>query len=81
MQRLIVIAGCLLALAGCATTSESRFSGIAASRMDCVQTGTRIRLKDGECSPSPGRSYSHDELQGTGAMTVVEALGKLDPRF
>jgi len=83
MQRLIVIAGCVLALAGCATTPETRFSGTAseARAADCIQTGTRIRLTEGECSLSPGRSYSQEELQSTGGMTVVESLRKLDPRF
>jgi hypothetical protein len=83
MQRFIVIAGCLIALAGCATTPETRFSGAAseARTSDCIQTGTRIRLTEDQCSPSPGRSYSQEELQSTGGMTVVESLRKLDPRF
>jgi hypothetical protein len=44
------------------------------------ETGTRIKRRDGDgCLASPGRSYSRDELQRTGALTLGEALHRLEP--
>lgn len=83
MQRLIVIIGCLVALAGCATTPETRFSGTASETRapDCIQTGTRIRLSEDDCSRVPGRSYSQEELRNAGGVTLAESLHRLDPRI
>lgn len=48
----------------------------------CVKhTGTRLnksRDKNG-CNGEPGRSYSKDDLDSTGANSVGEALERLDP--
>ena len=69
----------------CATTSPPRTdlaSGTARTDIPaerCLKTGSRIALKDGECVSAPGRSYSKDELDRTGAITVDEALRLLDP--
>jgi hypothetical protein len=48
---------------------------------NCLQTGTRIRLKADQCSAVPGRVYSQDDLQRTGQTDVSQALRRLDPRF
>lgn len=48
---------------------------------NCLRhTGSRIPRKDkDDCINAPGRSYSKDDLDSTGAMTVAEALERLDP--
>jgi len=72
-------------VAGCAGTppTEKRVAtnatGSTAAKVQCVQeTGSRIQHKPGECI-GPGRSYSRDDLDSTGAFTPAEALKKLDP--
>jgi hypothetical protein len=81
MGKLILIAGCLAALAGCATDPEARLSAIGTQPESepCIQTGTRIRLDEGECAAVSGRTYSQEELQSTGAFSLAESLRKLDP--
>lgn len=41
-------------------------------------TASRIKRQRGSCS-SPGRVYTRDDLDRTGATTAGEALSKLDP--
>lgn len=41
-------------------------------------TASRIKRQRGSCS-SPGRVYTHEDLDRTGATTAGEALNKLDP--
>ena len=70
----------LLALAaGCAVTPGQPQYAEATSRVNshCLTTGTRIVSKD-TCVQS-GRSYSQEDLRRTGAITVAEALERLDP--
>lgn len=52
-----------------------------AAQSRCLrETGTRIKRRDGDgCLASPGRSYSRDELQRTGSLTLGEALQRLEP--
>lgn len=74
----------LAALAGCAATSQPHLADAAAQGVPingstCMTTGTRIALKPGECANLPGRSFSQDELERTGAPTTAEALRMLDP--
>jgi hypothetical protein len=74
-------------LAACAATPPASDKAIAdrtaatAPRSDCLTTGTRIPLKDGECANVAGRVYSQDDLERTGAMNPAEALRRLDPAF
>lgn len=51
-------------------------------KTDCVsETGSRIKSgKDKKgCNGLPGRSFGKDDLDRTGAITVGEALERLDP--
>jgi hypothetical protein len=73
--------------AGCATTPEpaaidsvaANAAGKGKNPIGCVQdTGSRIKQKPGDCR-GPGRSYSRDELDRTGAIDTAEALKRLDP--
>jgi hypothetical protein len=51
----------------------------AAPRLNCLTTGTRITLKEGECAAVAGRVYTQDDLQRTGAIDTAQALRMLDP--
>jgi hypothetical protein len=42
-------------------------------------TGSLVPPKPGECLPVAGRSYSGNELRGTGAIDNAHALQMLDP--
>jgi hypothetical protein len=82
MAKLVLIGLAALPLVtACATTSPPRtdLTPDVARSETCLRTGTRIALKDGECASVPGRSYSKDDLDRTGAITVDEALRLLDP--
>lgn len=43
------------------------------------QTGSRIQSKSKQDCAAYGRSYSRDDLNGTGEVDVASALRKLDP--
>lgn len=51
------------------------------AKTDCItNTGSRIKTKDKKgCNGEPGRSYDKDDIDRTGALTVGEALERLDP--
>jgi hypothetical protein len=74
-------------LAACAATPPAPEKVVGdrtaatAPRFDCLTTGTRIALKDGECANVAGRVYTQDDLQRTGAINPAEALRMLDPSF
>jgi hypothetical protein len=73
-------------LAGCATQPSTDASRVAsntnakaAAEKTCVrETGSRIKVKEKDCI-GPGRTYSRDELDNTGAFDTAEALRKVDP--
>jgi hypothetical protein len=47
---------------------------------NCLRsTGTRIVLRQKQCLTSPGRVYTQDDIQRTGAITPGGALRLLDP--
>ncbi len=84
MRKRILIGACTaFVLAACAhtppATSDLAAAPVAPPRADCLTTGTRIPLGEGECAMQPGRAYSGEELKRTGAMTTLEALRMLDP--
>ena len=77
------IAACLI-FAGCATVADEtkakpEMRTVAAEKNpSCLsQTGSRISVK-GECRGT-GRSYTNDDINGTGATTAGGALRLLDP--
>jgi hypothetical protein len=72
-----------LILAGCATTGGNvpppAGSSTMAQNPACLsQTGSRIPSSASDCV-NPGRSYSHDDVNSTGATTAGGALQILDP--
>lgn len=49
------------------------------SRQCIRETGSHIPAPKGQCLPVAGSSYSHDDLQRTGATDLGRALQMLDP--
>jgi hypothetical protein len=83
MSIRILIAACMsLAVTACAhtpSTTEVAAKPKALTRADCLTTGSRIPLKEGECVIQAGRVYSKEDLERSGAGTAAEALRRLDP--
>jgi len=69
--------------AGCTTIADDTKAkpdrhAAAAENPSCLaETGSRISVK-GKCRGT-GRSYTDDDIRGTGATTADEALRLLDP--
>lgn len=88
LSLLLIAAPALAEADAQAKSSEDPSSEIADSEADtrsarldrfCPDaTASRIKRARGSCS-SPGRVYTRDDLDRTGATTVSEALSKLDP--
>jgi len=86
MWKALFLGTCTAALlAGCAAAPRAPDTIVSstarAPRFNCLTTGTRITLKEGECSNVAGRVFSQDDLQRTGATNPAEALRLLDPSF
>lgn len=80
-----LLAAVLLGLGACASQPSplAARESDTADRSSCIPTGSRIRTRDGDCSPKgyPFRSYSAEELQDTGEIDLLEALRQIDPAF
>ena len=51
-------------------------------KTNCIKdTGTRIKRSNDkkDCNGLPGRSYDKDDIDRTGALSIGEALERLDP--
>jgi hypothetical protein len=85
MLKALWIGGAVAVLAGCATAQApldvASRTATPARKLDCLTTGTRIALKEGQCALVPGRAYSQDDLERTGSIDTSEALRRLDPSF
>ncbi len=84
MLKALWVGGCAVAvLAGCATAQApldvAARTATPAPRLNCLTTGTRIALKPDQCALVPGRTFSKDDLDRTGAIDTAEALRMLDP--
>jgi hypothetical protein len=72
----LIFAGCTAV--GSHTKAKPDGQTAAAENPSCLtQTGSRISVK-GECRGT-GRSYTNDDISGTGATTAGGALRLLDP--
>lgn len=77
-------AGLLAACAGAPTAPDRVVADRTAApttRANCLTTGTRIPLKNGECANVAGRVFTQEDLQRTGAANPAQALRMLDPSF
>jgi hypothetical protein len=66
-------------LAACATTTPTaRTAAAQTGATSCGQTSTASRIPN-QCSASPVRTYSQEDVQRTGQTDVGPALQMLDP--
>jgi hypothetical protein len=79
----VLAASALMALcaANIATADDSKPAAVndAAHRTCMHYTGSRLIMKPDQCSASPGRSYSQQDIDRTGHSTVAGALRNMDP--
>ncbi|MGH8540359.1 MAG: hypothetical protein ACRETW_07640 [Stenotrophobium sp.] len=91
MTRKLVFSALILGLATAAyaadpapaattTAAKSVKADSAISRPDCIRsTGSLILPKNGGCLNVPGRAYTREDIERTGAITTSGALQMLDP--
>jgi hypothetical protein len=84
MLRTLLICAVVSASAlGCSGTPQprpdARTAAATTARPCSLATASRIPAKPGECSASPGRTYSQTEVEQTGQTNLGEALQMLDP--
>jgi hypothetical protein len=80
MIKSLFICAVVSALAvGCTTTAPPRTAAAAATRPCPQDSASRIPMRPGECSSSPGRTYSDKDMERTGQTDVGDALQMLDP--
>jgi len=83
MVKSSVFTACLLVALGAAniaTADDSKPASNEGVKRTCMHyTGTRLNMKPDQCSTSPGRSYSKEDMDRTGHSTVSGALRNMDP--
>jgi len=86
MQRILRCSGFIaitaLLAGGCAIAPQPDYQyreSDQASASCITSTGSRLPRPAGECIPVAGRSYSREQMMGTGALTAADALASLDP--
>jgi len=72
----MIFAGCA-AIADDTKAKPDRQTAAAENPSCLAETGSRISV-EGKCRGT-GRSYTNDDIRGTGATTADEALRLLDP--
>lgn len=83
MLKSLAIGACLALLSGCATTPSSPDKTATASARPpagCVgQTATLIPLKDPTACAGFGSTYTRQDIDRTGQLSLDRALQMLDP--
>ena len=83
IKSLLICAVVSASVIACSSTGPARpdtRTATAATARPCPQdTASRIPLRPGECSSSPGRTYSDKDMERTGQTDVGDALQMLDP--
>ena len=82
MMNKLLLGACLaLAVAGCASTPETKAPATAAAKAPagCVpETASRIPAKDSTCAGF-GHTWTGEDIQRTGQIDTAQALRMLDP--
>jgi outer membrane receptor for ferrienterochelin and colicin len=74
MYKTFLLCVTAAALAACATTTPATRTAAAG----CLENSTASRIPK-QCSASPVRTYSQEDVQRTGQTDVANALKMLDP--
>jgi hypothetical protein len=79
-KNLLICAVVSASVIACSATTPARPDSRTAAAAPCPQnTASRIPMRPGECSSTPGRTYSNEDIERTGQTNVGEALQMLDP--
>jgi len=76
IATILILAACAANTAG--VKPKAAAAALAQNPACLSQTGSRIPGNNANCS-AIGRSYSSDDISGTGSTTAGEALRLLDP--
>jgi len=82
MIKSSVFTACLLVALGAAniaTADDSKAASNEGVKRTCIHPGVQFSLKPDQCSASPGRSISKEDMDRTGRSTAAGALRDLDP--
>jgi hypothetical protein len=83
LKTLIICAVASASIMACTSTAQPRpdaKTAAAATNRACSQaTASRIPVRPGECSATPGRTYSGEDVERTGQTNVGDALQMMDP--
>jgi hypothetical protein len=82
LKTLIICAVASASIMACTSTAQPRADAktAAATARPCPQaTASRIPVQPGECSATPGRTYSNEDGERTGQTNVGDALQMMDP--
>jgi hypothetical protein len=79
-KNLLICAVVSASVIACSTTAPARPDSRTTAAASCPQnTASRIPMRPGDCSSTPGRTYSNEEIERTGQTNVGDALQMLDP--
>lgn len=60
---------------GACVAQPAQLAGKAPAHKDCVrETGTHIKVKDGDCVNVPGITITREAIESSGGQTVGDAL-------
>ena len=83
LRTLLICAVVSASAVGCSSTPQPRSDAPAAAatatRPCALGSASRIPARPDQCSPSPGRTYSQEDVERTGQTNVADALQMLDP--
>ena len=82
LKALLICAVASASIAACSTAAQPRPDAKAAavSTSRCSrESASGVSTPGNECSASPVRTYSHDDVERTGQINAGDALQRLDP--
>ena len=82
LKTLVICAVASASVVGCSSTAprgDAKTASAAEVHPCVLQTASRIPARPEECSASPGRSYSENDVERTGKTQAGDALPLLDP--
>jgi hypothetical protein len=69
----------LASIAACSTTAPPATRTAAVAACPQNRSASRLPPRPGQCSSTPGRTYTNEEIERTGQTDVGNALQQLDP--